>query len=89
MKHEITVLLYTKFDVHGSFTITGKLFTNLFREDKLLERAKGLKVNAGTEPDADLGPVISKQACAWFSIYLFIFTENNGILIFGLYAVFC
>ena len=32
-----------------------------FREDKLVERAKALKVTAGTEPDADLGPVISKQ----------------------------
>ncbi|KAK6916203.1 Aldehyde dehydrogenase domain [Dillenia turbinata] len=31
-------------------------------EDKLLERAKALKVNAGIEPDADLGPVITKQA---------------------------
>lgn len=31
-------------------------------EDKLVERAKALKVNAGTEPDVDLGPVISKQA---------------------------
>ncbi|XP_024031721.1 methylmalonate-semialdehyde dehydrogenase [acylating], mitochondrial isoform X1 [Morus notabilis] len=31
-------------------------------ENKLVERAKALKVNAGTEPDADLGPVISKQA---------------------------
>uniref|UniRef100_A0A2P2LJD7 methylmalonate-semialdehyde dehydrogenase (CoA acylating) n=1 Tax=Rhizophora mucronata TaxID=61149 RepID=A0A2P2LJD7_RHIMU len=30
-------------------------------ENKLVERAKVLKVNAGTEPDADLGPVISKQ----------------------------
>ncbi|KAF5207976.1 Methylmalonate-semialdehyde dehydrogenase [acylating] protein [Thalictrum thalictroides] len=30
--------------------------------DGLLERAKGLKVNAGCESDADLGPVISKQA---------------------------
>ncbi|KAK6916202.1 Aldehyde dehydrogenase domain [Dillenia turbinata] len=34
----------------------------LMREDKLLERAKALKVNAGIEPDADLGPVITKQA---------------------------
>ncbi|KAF3503853.1 hypothetical protein F2Q69_00040344 [Brassica cretica] len=32
------------------------------REDKLVERAKALKVSCGTEPDADLGPVISKQA---------------------------
>ncbi|KAL5562722.1 hypothetical protein UlMin_032469, partial [Ulmus minor] len=31
-------------------------------EDKLVERAKALKVNAGTEADVDLGPVISKQA---------------------------
>nr|XP_034914246.1 methylmalonate-semialdehyde dehydrogenase [acylating], mitochondrial-like isoform X1 [Populus alba] len=31
-------------------------------ENKLVECAKSLKVNAGTEPDADLGPVISKQA---------------------------
>ncbi|XP_065870140.1 methylmalonate-semialdehyde dehydrogenase [acylating], mitochondrial isoform X4 [Euphorbia lathyris] len=31
-------------------------------ESKLVQLAKGLKVNAGTEPDADLGPVISKQA---------------------------
>uniref|UniRef100_A0A5B6YIZ2 methylmalonate-semialdehyde dehydrogenase (CoA acylating) n=1 Tax=Davidia involucrata TaxID=16924 RepID=A0A5B6YIZ2_DAVIN len=31
-------------------------------EDKLVERAKALKLNAGTDPDADLGPVISKQA---------------------------
>ncbi|XP_016468912.1 methylmalonate-semialdehyde dehydrogenase [acylating], mitochondrial isoform X2 [Nicotiana tabacum] len=30
-------------------------------EDKLAERAKALKVNAGTEPGAALGPVISKQ----------------------------
>ncbi|KAF1861435.1 hypothetical protein Lal_00025753 [Lupinus albus] len=32
------------------------------RENKLIKRAQALKVNAGTEPDADLGPVISKQA---------------------------
>ncbi|KAF8390173.1 hypothetical protein HHK36_024695 [Tetracentron sinense] len=31
-------------------------------EEGLVERAKTLKVNAGTEPGADLGPVISKQA---------------------------
>uniref|UniRef100_A0A7N0T0E9 methylmalonate-semialdehyde dehydrogenase (CoA acylating) n=2 Tax=Kalanchoe fedtschenkoi TaxID=63787 RepID=A0A7N0T0E9_KALFE len=33
-----------------------------FWEDKLVERAKVLKVNGGLEPDADLGPVISKLA---------------------------
>lgn len=36
------------------------------REDKLVERAKTLKVNSGTEPDADLGPVISKQVLIIF-----------------------
>ncbi|KAH9657456.1 methylmalonate-semialdehyde dehydrogenase (acylating) [Citrus sinensis] len=30
-------------------------------EDKLVEHAKAIKVNAGTESNADLGPVISKQ----------------------------
>eukprot|EP00249_Psilotum_nudum_P002180 c15076_g1_i1 orf=377-2068(-) len=33
-------------------------------EEGLKERAKKLKVNAGIEPEADLGPVISKQAKA-------------------------
>lgn len=32
-----------------------------FREEELVERAKALRVNAGTEPGADLGPVISKE----------------------------
>lgn len=41
--------------------------TSLFsREDKLVEHAKAIKVNAGTEPDADLGPVISKQVDAYY-----------------------
>lgn len=31
------------------------------REDELTSRAKELKVNAGTEPGTDLGPVISQQ----------------------------
>ncbi|CAH9125164.1 unnamed protein product [Cuscuta epithymum] len=30
--------------------------------ERLVERAQTLKVSAGTEPDADLGPVISRQA---------------------------
>ena len=38
------------------------------REDKLVECAKALKVNAGIEPDADLGPVISKQVHTWFKL---------------------
>lgn len=38
----------------------------LSREDNLVERAKALKVNAGTEPDTNLGPVISKQVCATY-----------------------
>lgn len=36
------------------------------REDKLVDRALALKVTAGMEPDADLGPVISKQVELWF-----------------------
>jgi len=41
--------------------------TSLFsREDKLVEHAKAIKVNAGTEPDSDLGPVISKQVDAYY-----------------------
>ncbi|KAH6760101.1 aldehyde dehydrogenase 6B2 [Perilla frutescens var. frutescens] len=32
------------------------------REQKLVERAKELKVDAGTEPGTDIGPVISKEA---------------------------
>ncbi|XP_062143677.1 uncharacterized protein LOC133851332 isoform X1 [Alnus glutinosa] len=31
-------------------------------EEELVERAKELKVNAGTDPHADLGPVITKEA---------------------------
>ncbi|KAK4263066.1 hypothetical protein QN277_028542 [Acacia crassicarpa] len=31
-------------------------------EEELVQRAKVLKVNAGTDPSADLGPVISKEA---------------------------
>ncbi|XP_038701973.1 uncharacterized protein LOC119998678 isoform X2 [Tripterygium wilfordii] len=30
-------------------------------EDELVERAKALKVNAGTDPSADIGPVICKE----------------------------
>lgn len=32
-----------------------------FREEELVKRAKALKVTAGKEPGADLGPVISKE----------------------------
>lgn len=49
------------------FNIKG-LSSNCFREDKLVEHAKALKVNAGTDPAADLGPVISKQVHPWFII---------------------
>jgi len=33
------------------------------REDELIKRASGLVVNSGMVNDADLGPVISRQAC--------------------------
>ncbi|KAI7745983.1 hypothetical protein M8C21_026847, partial [Ambrosia artemisiifolia] len=32
------------------------------REEKLVDRVKALKVNVGTDPDTDIGPVISKVA---------------------------
>lgn len=44
-----------------SLKIHGFIFC---REDKVVKLAKSLKVNSGTEPDADLGPVISKQVSA-------------------------
>ncbi|KAL9252771.1 Methylmalonate-semialdehyde dehydrogenase [acylating], mitochondrial-like protein [Drosera capensis] len=31
------------------------------REEKLVQRAKALKVNGGTDSDADIGPVVSKE----------------------------
>lgn len=40
---------------------TASFQCDFFREDKLVERAQSLKVDCGTKPDADLGPVISKQ----------------------------
>lgn len=33
----------------------------IFRDHELVERAKILKVNAGTEAGVDIGPVISKE----------------------------
>lgn len=36
-------------------------FINVSREDELVEHAKSLKVNGGTDPTADIGPVISKE----------------------------
>ena len=59
----------------------------LHREEKLVEHAKSLKVNAGTDPDADLGPVISKQVRACCDVNIgkgFVF----GTL-FSHYLLFC
>lgn len=42
---------------------------NFIREDKLVELAMTLKVDAGTEPGVDVGPVISKQVRRW--MYMF------------------
>lgn len=36
-----------------------------------MEAAKGLKVSAGTEPEADLGPVISRQVTKLKVFYFF------------------
>lgn len=43
-----------------------------------MERAKALKVNAGTEPDADLGPVISKQVRTQFPNFYQLHTAYSG-----------
>ncbi|XP_060167970.1 uncharacterized protein LOC132598859 isoform X2 [Lycium barbarum] len=50
-------------------------------EDKLAERAKVLKVNAGTEPGADLGPVISKQARERISKLSHAIVDSGAILV--------
>lgn len=42
-----------------------------------MEHAKALKVTAGTEPDAHLGPVISKQVHSWISILSIIIPANS------------
>lgn len=41
---------------------------NFPREEELVKRAKALKVDAGTEPGADLGPVISKEVKIYFGL---------------------
>lgn len=64
--HGIRLLVIT---IHLYFQQIGSVLSVLMmqgvynpcRIEQLVERAKTLKVNAGTEPDADLGPVISKQ----------------------------
>ena len=54
-------------DLHGGYwcIIMMDNVMALLREDKLVERAKALKVNAGTEPDADVGPVICKPVSSY------------------------
>lgn len=39
------------------------------REEKLVERVKALKVNVGTDPDTDIGPVISKTVRKLILLY--------------------
>ncbi|KAK6135651.1 hypothetical protein DH2020_030616 [Rehmannia glutinosa] len=50
-------------------------------EDKLVERAMGLKVDAGTEPCVDLGPVISKQVKERISRVVQTFVDNGARLV--------
>lgn len=54
---------------------------NLCREEKIVERAKALKVSAGTDPEADLGPVISKQVSWPIFILNRICFKNSSTLI--------
>lgn len=50
------------------------------REEKLAEHAKALKVTSGTELDAELGPVISKQVHTRvrFLIYQVFHSRERG-----------
>ncbi|XP_002518342.2 methylmalonate-semialdehyde dehydrogenase [acylating], mitochondrial isoform X1 [Ricinus communis] len=50
-------------------------------EEKLVEHAKALKVTAGTEPDAELGPVISKQAKERICTLIQTSIENGAKLV--------
>lgn len=50
-------------------------------EDKLVECAMALKVDAGTESGVDLGPVISKQVCERISRVVQTFVDNGARLI--------
>ncbi|XP_011087969.1 methylmalonate-semialdehyde dehydrogenase [acylating], mitochondrial [Sesamum indicum] len=50
-------------------------------EDKLVERAMSLKVDAGTEPGADIGPVISKQVKERISRVIQTFVDNGARLV--------
>ena len=36
-----------------------------------MECAKALKVNVGTDPNADLGPVITKEVCVQKNLFSF------------------
>ncbi|KAL1534404.1 Methylmalonate-semialdehyde dehydrogenase [acylating], mitochondrial, variant 2 [Salvia divinorum] len=55
-----------------------------FWEDKIVERAKALKVSAGTDPEADLGPVISQQVNYQYFhtelIKMFIYNSSSPLL---------
>ncbi|XP_024034624.1 methylmalonate-semialdehyde dehydrogenase [acylating], mitochondrial isoform X8 [Citrus clementina] len=50
-------------------------------EDKLVEHAKAIKVNAGTESNADLGPVISKQEKERICRLIQVDTESGAKLL--------
>ncbi|KAK4401801.1 Methylmalonate-semialdehyde dehydrogenase [acylating], mitochondrial [Sesamum angolense] len=50
-------------------------------EDKLVERAMSLKVDAGTEPGVDIGPVISKQVKERISRVIQTFVDNGARLV--------
>ncbi|PIN01488.1 Aldehyde dehydrogenase [Handroanthus impetiginosus] len=50
-------------------------------EDKLVEHAMALKVDVGTEPGVDLGPVISKQVKERLSRVIQTFVDNGARLV--------
>ncbi|XP_074312805.1 methylmalonate-semialdehyde dehydrogenase [acylating], mitochondrial-like [Silene latifolia] len=63
--YTLNVLVGVAFRAEGErcFAVNTVIFVGDSKswESKLVERAIALKVTAGTEPDADVGPVISKQ----------------------------
>ncbi|KAF3651792.1 hypothetical protein FXO38_16434 [Capsicum annuum] len=65
----INALVAADFGATGQRCLSTVVFVRNSKpwEEKLLERAKVLKASAGTEPDADLGPVISEQSFAYMT----------------------
>ncbi|XP_027936790.1 methylmalonate-semialdehyde dehydrogenase [acylating], mitochondrial-like isoform X3 [Vigna unguiculata] len=69
------------FDATGERCIAIFVGGSMQWEEKLVQRAKLLKVNAGTDPCADIGPVISKEAKERISGLVQRSVENGARLV--------